>query len=160
MARHSVKDLLQATIDLLNAPKAFDYLNEPIRFYAREIQEMIESGTIIDGPRLWVYYAGSSFPRTELDNAYVYNESPTIAVICYDNNYAGSEDAASGESYGSHPGTYLMIEDVKNRLYGIRPFSDAMPFIPDDIAPVNGLPRTMSAYTVPVRTEFDYGTAT
>lgn len=158
MARHSVKEIEDAAIALLLTPTTFSYLAAPIRSYENDIEDMIESGEIIDGPRIWTYYAGSDFPRSDIDNAYVNNESFRLIVVCYDNNYAGVEDAAAGDPLGqNHPGTRSMIEDVKQRLMANKPTVDAMPFILEAVERVRLPNRTMSAYTVTFRTEFDYG---
>lgn len=157
MARHSVKEVEDAAVDLLCQPNQLSYLLEKPMPYEHEIEDLIDTGEILDGPRIWTFYGGSEFPRGDDDNAWNANEAFSLSIVCYDHNYAGAVDAAGGDATDpKHPGTRQMIEDVKDRLMARSPFPDAMPFILVSIERVRVEQMHISAYIVNVSTEFDY----
>lgn len=156
---HSAKEIEEAAIALLNQGGAFSYLIEPIRSYESDLADMLQGNeVVIDGPRVWTVYGGSSFPRTDIDNAWTHNEQFTLDVIVFDHNYSDPESAASGDPLDqAHPGTRQMLTDVRNRLTSQKPFFDCMPFVPILIERINLPVRRASAYRISFQTEFDYG---
>lgn len=159
MARHTPLDVANEIIRLLSLPSQMSYLTEPITIYEDELQDILDSGETVDGPRIWVMFNGSDYVRSDLDNAWVHNEVMTFDVIIVDSNYGGSNFAASGDEFsGNNPGTLRMSGDVMNRIVGQKPFQEACPFLPVELKPIRtSTGRRISAYNLSIRTEFDWG---
>lgn len=158
MARHSIKDVEEKIIAKLNDPARLAYLFEDVKSYEGELDALQERGEIIDGPRIWTFFSGSTFPRTDEDNAWSHNQELSMVIIAYDANYAGPEDSAAGDPADPvmHVGTRQMIMDIEKRLLSVQLFQGDQPLIPTEYSRINLSVTHASAYQMIFMTQFDY----